>query len=276
MTQKNNLAITLTSRSAISGAIPGKNLYLQQTGLPPSSINLIDIYHMWASALSGTPAQKYKNSDCPISFEGGTAHVWFDFYVFPIPGQLVFNLNASLGVIGTPKIVQVAKSHDVIFKYEKSVDLEYTPITASAKWQTRCYLQNRDTLSSQQLILKDNILSVKRACFGVARIVAQAHAYRYRLAIEILKADNRVTLTPPIITASWQTATGKTTVKQLELAVPKCVEFGLGLCDGDLGDTICQPNGYNVYYSVCDGSVLGTRREDNQRWCGKGEIGYAN
>jgi len=272
----NSLSSTIALPSTSASDDMQNGVLLEQINLPPDAINLSDIYKMWLGALAGVPASHYKNIDCPLSFADGIATVWFDFIAYPVPGALDYKLSPSIGTIEGPDIVDVPKSHDIIYQMKNVYDLEYSPLSYMDDWQTKCYFQGGGVKDSQQITRVNNVLTVARPCFAVIRIDSIALAHKYRLTIEFEKNDNRINGLSPVITASWVNE-AKTATKQLNLVVPKCVEFGLSLCAGDFNDRICQPNGGKpfVFYSVCDASYLGTRKNNKESWCGKGEIGYA-
>lgn len=251
-----------------------KSVHMVQTGLPEKT-KLIDIYKMWAAALSGRPAAHY-SGDCPMSFADGKAIIIFEFDCYPTPASLDYSLLSSIGDLSAPVIAIETRERDIIFKDSATATLDFCPEEIlDLTWQTQNYLYDGQAIPGQLIFTSNNILQVDKSCFGVARIRASVKVQKYRLRIELEKTDqesgetNKISLQPPVITATWQQDDGKTGTSQLQLKVPECVEFGLNLCEGEYYDTICTAmnKGVDVYYSVCDGSYLGMRKSREQ-WCG--------
>lgn len=246
---------------------------LKEDKLPNNTdaVGIYQVYRMFMRAMDGIPAGTYRTEGCPVEFDGDMIHIWLDFYAYPSDPSLVYELSSTIGEINTPETVHEPKEFDALFTLSDTYDLYFYAEQFSLDWQIPCYIKDCEIVDAPDYNLQGHTIALDTPVFSVARVNATAYMKKYRLDINILKGDNRITGLSPVITASWQNAEGETLTEQLTLPLPKCVEFALGMCKGDLGNTWCaiyQPPRI-IYYSICDGSVVKVKVADPETICAK-------
>lgn len=274
MTRANSLTASLAASAASSDS---NFVTMEQAEVPTTTslLQLATLYRLWYRALlDGHSARLYRPAGCPVSFEDGAVTIWLDFYVWPSSKDLRVELASSIGTIGPAEIVELPRERDIIVELTDRVDLEFLPVFLPVMtWQTPCFTADGSELEPPELQCLETAIILPQELFGVARMTATVWGYKYRLAINLDKSDNRVELEPPVITAVWRNGSGEYQARQLELTVPDCVQTALGLCGGGRSH-FCGARKHtedipvNVYYSTCSGEILAIRPgEDPEGFC---------
>ncbi len=272
-------SLTITYVPAETDEVDVDALWLNLEQDTPSSYeqsaNLNDLAQMLAYARSGQSARGYSKSGCTAVLSESGVKFTLLAYVWPSDLSLAYSLSCDQGEVDEGVRYDRETEGNVLFDLADEYTLPYCMEAVSASWETPCYNEYSEQVSSPAIEHDGAYLLLADSCFGIARVQGTAVGYMHEITIEIEKstlADDAESITnfSATLTASYTDEDGEAQSEELELTIPQCVIDYLELCpddatwvtEGSAGPV--DPEEYPaavIYYSTCTGTVKAIRYE---------------
>jgi hypothetical protein len=274
---------------------------LEQKPIPKRDqyAGLYDAFEMIQMAQSGMTAFNY---DLPgnVTIVGDLLKVDLDFFVWPHPGDMVFNAPSPAGAhedyITLLSKSTETKSSNLVVPLQNYVQIPYGGTVGDIEWTTPCYNESGEELEEAPEILDviNGYVVFSKIVFGVIKITMEAVKYTYRASFYFEKTEtegksiqnifynqvnhNQITNVECSVTVSHLDEEGEEKKAVLELEIPAYVLDYLEACpDGSFKHFWCDPADHpivehiKIYYSLCSGEVLETIREEVPNPCSEEE-----
>lgn len=254
-----------------------------------SSASLWDVYRAWTLAVTGNSPRTYRNSECPVEFEGSIIRFFLGFYAWPSDPELQYSLSATLGTISDPQKVEVEKKKEVFVNNTNEIQSDWYLKDPVAEWISTNEIWDSygNKISAPEILSNGSLIKLSKECFAGMTLAGKAIGDYYVLTIEVNKElwedekkketvssqgdtttvidftdeEKNSTVIENVqstITASWVDSSGKTQTEQLELIIPDCVTNLLKQCPGSpyYLNWCEEVSNRQVYYSSCTGEVI--------------------
>ena len=246
---------------------PCRFVNLEQAKLPRDAANLADVNAMMLMAASGLSATSYRQDDCPLRVIDDTIiEFGLGFYVFPAPLDLPYALSTAIGTIDQGKRIEQDRSLEVVAEMSRTVELDGV-YTGNVQARTPAINSDGSIIANSYQLDGCRIVQGREA-FRVFWLTGKRHGYEHMLTIRVEDVGkNKIINLQPKVIVNWLDTDGKSQAKSLDLEVPQCILDAISTCPdevtGDLGHVVRKAA--QVYYSTCDGSVLGVRYHDSEQ-----------
>lgn len=246
--------------------------------------DLADIDAMLAAVRSGASARGRQMDRCRWAtlLPSGGLRVTLLLYVWPSDLDLPYSLSVPSGVEIGPKSAYLdVVSRKFWLARDTSLDLPWLVRDATVEWVPglSCFDgASREVLAPPvEYVEAGARLATGGRCYGLVHVSGLAHGFVHEISAVYDKfvtdpdsarpQINNVTADDIDVTCTWRDETGAEQTETARLVIPPCVRTLLATCaDGTSrfkGSSHTRtPSRTVVYYSACDGGVLGIATEE--------------
>ena len=287
MAEHAGVNITYTPAEEASNALPLRiTLEPEYTAEKANRADLADIDSMLAMAMAGISSVNRLIDRCRWAKwgENGDLIVTLGLYVWPSDINLKYELSLPGNATSSePVRVKVSRSQKYWVDGSRTIELPWLLENATCSWNRAagCVDAFSEPVSPPEVEYEQAQVSVKSDAdvYGVLEVSGQAVGWLHEITITYQKMaeggdENQPEDTPKLnsieaedipVSVTWKNETGEIQTEEEDLVVPPCVVELLAACDdGHIKTYVDLKESkdkfvWNIYYSSCDGTMLGRR-----------------
>lgn len=276
--------LTIIPRYTASEAAPAWRITLEPEYVDRRAAlaDLSDIDAMLAAVRSGASARGRQMDRCRWAtlLPDGGLRVTLLLYVWPSDLNIPYSLSAPAGVSIGPQTAHL----DVVSRKfwsarEALFDLPWMLRDPAIQWVPglSCFdAASREVPEPEVYYVAAGArVGVKGRCYGLVHVSGLAHGFVHEISVTYDKfipdpestrpQINNITADDIDVTCAWRDEAGVEQTSTARMAIPACAKALLATCADGTSRFVSvhsgKPARITVYYSTCDGSVLGVAAE---------------